>query len=65
MKRGMTQGELSAVLGISQARISTFENGADMRVSTLQEITSALDLELVLVPRKAVSLVRNVIESIP
>jgi len=65
MRREWTQGRLAAAVGISQARISQFESGGDLRVSTLQEIAGALDLDVVLVPRQAASLVRNVIESLP
>ena len=57
--RGMSQRALSAKAGLPQSHISKIENGAvDLRVSTLVELARVLDLELVLVPRKAVPAVQ-------
>jgi len=56
---GLTQRELSALAGIPQAQISRIEMGAvDLRVSSLIALAHALDLELALVPRKAMPAVR-------
>lgn len=56
---GLNQRELSALAGIPQAQISRIEAGAvDLRVSSLVALAHALDLELALVPRKAVPAVR-------
>ena len=60
--RGMSQRALSARAGIPQSHISKIENGAvDLRVSSLVELARVLDLDLVLVPRKAVSAVRAIV----
>ena len=56
---GLSQRELSALAGIPQAQISRIETGAvDLRLSSLVALVHALDLELALVPRKAVPAVR-------
>jgi len=56
---GLSQRELSALAGIPQAQISRIETGAvDLRVSSLIALVHALDLELALVPRKAMPAVR-------
>lgn len=50
---GISQRQLSVQTGIPQSHISKIESGStDMRVSSLIEIARALDLELVLLPRK-------------
>ena len=60
--RGMSQRTLSARAGIPQSHISKIENGAvDLRVSSLVELARVLDLDLVLVPRKAVSAVHAIV----
>ena len=60
--RGMSQRALSARAGIPQSHISKIENGAvDLRVSSLVELARILDLDLVLVPRKAVSAVHAIV----
>jgi len=56
---GLSQRELSALAGVPQAQISRIETGAvNLRLSSLVALVHALDLELVLVPRKAVPAVR-------
>ena len=58
---GLSQRELSALAGIPQAQISRIEAGAvDLRLSSLVALAHALDLELALVPRKAMPAVRAV-----
>lgn len=62
--KGLSQRALSEASGVLQARISKIENGAtDFRVSTLVALARALDLELTLVPRKAVSAVQSVVRA--
>lgn len=62
--KGLSQRALSEASGVLQARISKIENGAaDFRVSTLMALARALDLELTLVPRKAVSAVQSVVRA--
>lgn len=51
-KKGLSQRELGAKVGIPQSHISKIENGAvDLKTSSLIELARALDLELMLVPR--------------
>ena len=58
--KGLSQRELSELAGVPQAQISRIEAGTvDLRLSSLVALTHALDLELALVPRKAVPAVRS------
>ena len=58
---GLSQRELSVNSLVPQGHISRIENGAvDLRVSSLIALARALDLELVLVPRRAVPAVRSI-----
>lgn len=60
--RGLSQRALGAKAGIAQGHISKIENGAvDLRLSSLVELARVLDLDLVLVPRKAVSAVEAIV----
>ena len=60
--RGLSQRALSAKAGIPQGHISKIENGAvDLRLSSLVELARVLELDLVLVPRKAVSAVQAIV----
>lgn len=62
--RGLTQGQLADIAGIDQARISKIEAGtANIEASTLTSLASALDVEIVLVPRRVLTPVQNMIES--
>ena len=62
--QGLSQRALSAMAGVPQSHISKIENGTvDLRVSSLVELARVLDLELVLVPRKAISAVHAVVRS--
>jgi transcriptional regulator with XRE-family HTH domain len=59
--RGLSQRELSDLAGVPQAQISRIEAGTvDLRLSSLVALANALDLELTLVPRKAVPAVRSI-----
>ena len=59
--KGLSQRDLSAIAGIPQAQISRIEAGTvDPRVTSLIAIAHALDLELALVPRKAVPAVKSI-----
>lgn len=64
-RKGLSQRDLAERAGITQPAVSLAERGTDMRVSTLQQLAAALDLVPVLVPRRAVPMVRNVIGSMP
>ena len=62
--KGLSQRALSKRTGIPQSHISKIESGgADIRLSSLIELARALDLDLKLVPRKAVPAVDNVVRS--
>lgn len=54
-QKGISQRNLSIKTKIPQSHISKIENGAtDVQISSLIEITRALDLELMFVPRNLV-----------
>ncbi|MBO9507193.1 helix-turn-helix transcriptional regulator [Thalassospira sp. A3_1] len=60
--RQLSQRELSQLAGVPQAQISRIEsNSVDLRLSSLVAIASTLDLEIALVPRKAVPAVKSII----
>jgi transcriptional regulator with XRE-family HTH domain len=62
--KGLSQRALSKRTGVPQSHISKIENGGtDIRLSSLIELARALDLDLKLIPRKAVPAVNNVVRS--
>ncbi|WP_020591495.1 helix-turn-helix domain-containing protein [Kiloniella laminariae] len=62
--KGLSQRELSALSGVPQSHISKIEsNAVDLRLSSLASLAHALDLELIMIPRKAASAVRSIIRS--
>lgn len=62
--KGLSQRALAKIAGVPQSHISKIETaGVDLRVSSLTEMARALDLELELVPRKAVPAVKSIIRS--
>ena len=62
--KGLSQRALAEKSGVLQTQISKIENGAtDLRLSTLVALARALDLELTLIPRKAVSAVQSVVRA--
>lgn len=59
-QKGLSQRALSKLAGVPQAHISKIEsNAVDLRLSSLIALAHALDLELALVPRKAVPAVQS------
>jgi len=48
---------------MTQASVSLIESGGDLRVSRLQQLAGALDLTLILAPRKLAALIDGVIAS--
>jgi transcriptional regulator with XRE-family HTH domain len=63
-RKGFSQRELSAKSGLPQSHISKIESGAvDLRVSRLVALARVLDLELELVPKKAVPAVKSIVRS--
>jgi len=62
--KGLSQRALSEKSGVPQGHISKIENGAvDLRLSSLVALARALDLELTLVPRRAVPAVKSIVRS--
>jgi transcriptional regulator with XRE-family HTH domain len=62
--KALTQKELGQRVGLPQSHISKIENGAvDLQLSSLVEIARALDLELKLVPRKALPAVEGAVRA--
>lgn len=62
--KGLSQRALSALSGVPQAHISKIEgNTVDLRLSSLIALASALDLELTLIPRKAVPAIKSIARS--
>jgi len=61
LTKGIRQAQLSRLAGVPQAQISRIEaNAVDLRVSSLVCLAHALDLEVVLVPRKTMPAVQSV-----
>jgi transcriptional regulator with XRE-family HTH domain len=58
--RGLSQRELAARAGLGQNRLALIETGGvDLRTSTLAQLARALDLELVLTPRRVLPAVQS------
>lgn len=63
-RKSLSQRELSERSGIPQAQISKIENGTvDLRLSSLVAMARALELDVQLVPRKAVPAVKSVVRN--
>lgn len=61
--RGLTQSQLSQLLKLPQSYISQVEQGKhDTKLSTLLNWARALDLELMLIPRKEVPTISYLIQ---
>lgn len=60
LNRHLSQQELARKLGLRQRQISDLERGAmDSRLSTIQNVARALDLELMFIPRHLISAVEG------
>lgn len=60
----LSQRELGERTGVPQSHISKIEQGAvDLRVSSLKAIANALDLDIALVPKKAMPAVKSIARS--
>jgi HTH-type transcriptional regulator/antitoxin HipB len=56
---------LSNLVGIPQSHLSKIENGSvDIRLSSLIQLARCLDLELKLIPRKALVAVESIVRSV-
>jgi transcriptional regulator with XRE-family HTH domain len=65
-RAAMSQRELSERSGLTQSHISQIERGGmEPGLSSLIDLARALDLEVVLAPKKLVPAIRNVIQSAP
>ena len=61
-EKALSQRELSAQVGLPQSHISKIEHGiVDLQISSLLALARALDLEMLLVPRKLVPAVEAII----
>jgi transcriptional regulator with XRE-family HTH domain len=61
---GISQRELSARSGLTQSHISQIERGAtEPGLSSLIDVARALELELILVPKKLVPAVRGIVRT--
>lgn len=64
--KGLSQSELGQRVGLPQSHISKIEKGdVDIKLSSLIQIARALDLEVKLVPKKALPAVDSIIRSLP
>jgi transcriptional regulator with XRE-family HTH domain len=63
-KKQLSQRELSDKVGMPQSHISKIENAAvDLKLSSLSELARALELELVLVPKKVLPAVQSLVRT--
>jgi len=63
-RKGLSQRDLAARVGIQQAHLSKIELGkVDTRLSSLVEIARALDLDVQLVPRQAIAAVQGAVRA--
>lgn len=63
-KMGVTQAEMADLSGLTQPKISQIENGRlNAEISTLQAFAAATDAELVIVPRKVLPKVKDLVEN--
>lgn len=64
--KGLSQRELGKKIGVPQSHISKTENGGvDLQLSSLVQLARALDLEVQLIPKKALPAVRSVVKGFP
>lgn len=64
LAKSLTQKELGQRVGLPQSHISRIENGdVDLQLSSLAELARALDLEIKLVPRKALRAVEGAVKA--
>ena len=57
----LSQAELARLSGTTQGRVSLFESGKDLRLSTVHYLAESLDLRLIAIPKEFVMEVENLI----
>ncbi|WP_439528865.1 helix-turn-helix domain-containing protein [Pannonibacter sp.] len=64
--KGLSQTSFGELIGVPQSHISKIEKGGvDIKLSSLIQIARALDLEVKLVPKRALPAVESVVAGIP
>lgn len=64
--KGLSQTSFGALIGVPQSHISKIEKGGvDIKLSSLIQIARALDLEVKLIPKRALPAVESVVAGIP
>ncbi len=62
--KGLRQSELARMVGIDSGHLSRIESGKlNPKVTTLTELARALDLEIMLIPRKQVPIAKAMIKN--
>jgi transcriptional regulator with XRE-family HTH domain len=62
LAKNLSQIELAEKMGVRQGTISRAESGHDLRVGTLLEIARALDLDVMLAPRRLRTLIDHLVD---
>jgi HTH-type transcriptional regulator / antitoxin HipB len=63
-RQGMSQRLVSKHTGVPQSQVSKIENGTvDLRTSSLIELSRAVQMDVMLVPRKAIPAVESIVKS--
>ncbi len=64
--KGLSQTSFGELIGVPQSHISKIEKGGvDIKLSSLVQIARALDLEIKLVPKKALPAVESIVAGFP
>ncbi len=64
--KGLSQSELGKRVGVPQSHISKIEKGGvDIKLSSLTQIARVLDLEVQLIPKRAIPAVESIVANFP
>jgi len=64
-RKGISQRALATLAGVPQSHVSKIESGAvDLRLTSLMELSRALEMEMMLVPRSAVVTVQAIVRNV-